>query len=251
MISIKSHAEIEKMRESAKIAALAMERMLQAAKPGVSTKKLDAIAYETITEAGAKPNFKGYHGFPYTICASLNDAVVHGFPSSRKLKEGDILSIDMGAVYHGYHSDMARTIGIGDISAEAQRLIDVTKESFFQGIAKAVRGNHIADISAGVQEYVESNGMEVIRDLIGHGIGQNLHESPDVPNFVGAKRGCVLKPGMTLAVEPMVSFTERHVKVLDDGWTSVTKDGCLAAHYENTIAITEDGGPDILTLFDQ
>ena len=250
MISIKSHAEIQKMRDSAKIAALAMERMLKAARPGISTKALDAIAYDTIIQAGAKPNFKGYHGFPYTICASVNEEVVHGFPGTRKLREGDILSIDMGAVYHGYHSDMARTIGIGEISEEAQRLIDVTKESFFQGMKNAVAGNHIADISAAIQDYVESCGMEVIRDLIGHGIGQNLHEAPDVPNFVGHKRGCILKPGMTLAVEPMVSLTEQHVRVLDDGWTAVTKDGCLAAHYENTIAITENGEPEILTLFD-
>ncbi len=250
MISIKSHAEIQKMRDSAKIAALAMERMLKAARPGISTKALDAIAYDTIIQAGAKPNFKGYHGFPYTICASVNEEVVHGFPGTRKLREGDILSIDMGAVYHGYHSDMARTIGIGEISEEAQRLIDVTKESFFQGMRNAVAGNHIADISAAIQDYVESCGMEVIRDLIGHGIGQNLHEAPDVPNFVGHKRGCILKPGMTLAVEPMVSLTEQHVRVLDDGWTAVTKDGCLAAHYENTIAITENGEPEILTLFD-
>lgn len=250
MISIKSHAEIQKMRDSAKIAALAMERMLKAARPGISTKALDAIAYDTIIQAGAKPNFKGYHGFPYTICASVNEEVVHGFPGTRKLREGDILSIDMGAVYHGYHSDMARTIGIGEISEEAQRLIDVTKQSFFQGMKNAVAGNHIADISAAIQDYVESCGMEVIRDLIGHGIGQNLHEAPDVPNFVGHKRGCILKPGMTLAVEPMVSLTEQHVRVLDDGWTAVTKDGCLAAHYENTIAITENGEPEILTLFD-
>ena len=250
MISIKSHAEIQKMRDSAKIAALAMERMLKAARPGISTKALDAIAYDTIIQAGAKPNFKGYHGFPYTICASVNEEVVHGFPGTRKLREGDILSIDMGAVYHGYHSDMARTIGIGEISEEAQRLIDVTKESFFQGMRNAVAGNHIADISAAIQDYVESCGMEVIRDLIGHGIGQNLHEAPDVPNFVGHKRGCILKPGMTLAVEPMVSLTEQHVRVLDDGWNAVTKDGCLAAHYENTIAITENGEPEILTLFD-
>ena len=250
MISIKSHAEIQKMRDSAKIAALAMERMLKAARPGISTKALDAIAYDTIIQAGAKPNFKGYHGFPHTICASVNEEVVHGFPGTRKLREGDILSIDMGAVYHGYHSDMARTIGSGEISEEAQRLIDVTKESFFQGMRNAVAGNHIADISAAIQDYVESCGMEVIRDLIGHGIGQNLHEAPDVPNFVGHKRGCILKLGMTLAVEPMVSLTEQHVRVLDDGWTAVTKDGCLAAHYENTIAITENGEPEILTLFD-
>ena len=247
MIVLKSESEIRKMKLSGDIAAKAMLEVAMAAKPGVKTIELDQIAQSVIERLGAKASFKGYGGFPGTICASVNDQVVHGIPGNRILREGDILSIDLGAIYQGYHSDMARTIPIGTISKEAQELIDVTKESFFRGIKYAVANNHIVDIGRGVQEYAEAHGMGVVRELVGHGVGQELHEAPDVPNYVVKSKGPRLRPGMTIAVEPMLNQGTPKVKFGADGWDVRTADGLLSAHYENTIAITE-GEPEILTV---
>lgn len=234
------------MLASGRISCQAMETVLNAVRPGITTRELDAIAYEVITRVGARPSFLNYNGFPGTICASVNDEVVHGIPGDRRLEEGDIISIDLGSILHGYHSDMARTVGVGQISKEHQRLIDVTRESFWRGIRQAVVGNHISDIGRGVQEYVESHGMSVVRSLVGHGIGQEMHEAPDVPNFAGKAKGPVLRRGMTIAVEPMVNLGVKEVKWSDDGWTVRTADGAYSAHYENTIAIGDEG-PEILT----
>lgn len=248
MITIKSKSEIEKMRISGKVTAGALKEIEKHIKPGVSTAYLDKIAYDYITSHGATPSFLHYNGFPGSICASPNDWVVHGIPSKDViLAEGDIISIDMGAVKDGYHSDAARTYAVGKISDEAQRLIDVTKQSFFEGIKYAVHGAKLGDVSAAIQEYVEARGYSVVRDLVGHGIGRNLHEDPSVPNFGHKGKGVRLASGMTLAIEPMVNQGEYDVLVLDDDWTVVTEDGSLSAHYENTILI----GPDkceILTL---
>lgn len=248
MITIKSKSEIEKMRVAGKITAGALKEVEKHIKPGVSTAYLDKIAYDYIISKGAKPSFLHYNGFPGSICASPNDWVVHGIPSKDViLAEGDIISIDMGAMKDGYHSDAARTYAVGKISDEAQRLIDVTKQSFFEGIKYAVHGAKLGDVSAAIQEYVEANGYSVVRDLVGHGIGRNLHEDPSVPNFGHKGKGVRLASGMTLAIEPMVNQGEYDVLVLDDDWTVVTEDGSLSAHYENTILV----GPDkceILTL---
>ncbi len=248
MITIKSAKQVEKMRASAKITKEALELLEKNIKPGVTTAQLDKIAYDFIISKGAKPNFLNYNGFPGSICASLNDEVVHGIPSKKVvLKEGDIISIDMGAVLDGWHSDAARTFGVGKISDEAQRLIDVTRESFFEGIKYLKHGAKLGDVSSAIQNYVEKNGYSVVRDLVGHGIGQSLHEDPSVPNFGTAGRGVKLAAGMTLAIEPMVNAGTHHVAVLDDDWTVVTYDGNLSAHYENTVLITKDGY-EILTL---
>ena len=247
MIILKSLDEIEKMRASGKIAVAAMEAVVAAVRPGISTKALDKIALEVITKSGAKASFKGYNGFPGAICASVNDEVVHGIPGKRRLEEGVILSIDLGAIYHGYHSAMARTVPVGKISPEAQNLIDVTRESFYRGIAQALAGNHVSDIGRAVQEYAESHGMGVVRELVGHGVGQNLHEAPDVPNYAGKSKGPRLRAGMTIAVEPMINLGTEKVTWDDDGWTVHTADGKLSAHYENTIAITE-GESELLTV---
>ena len=248
MITIKSKSEIEKMRVSGQITAGALKEIEKHIKPGVSTAYLDKIAYDYIISKGAKPSFLHYNGFPGSICASPNDWVVHGIPSKDViLAEGDIISIDMGAMKDGYHGDAARTYAVGKISDEAQRLIDVTKQSFFEGIKYAVHGAKLGDVSAAIQEYVEANGYSVVRDLVGHGIGRNLHEDPSVPNFGHKGKGVRLASGMTLAIEPMVNQGEYDVLVLDDDWTVVTEDGSLSAHYENTILV----GPDkceILTL---
>ena len=248
MITIKSAKQVEKMRASAKITKEALELLEKNIKPGVTTAQLDKIAYDFIISKGAKPNFLNYNGFPGSICASLNDEVVHGIPSKKVvLKEGDIISIDMGAVLDGWHSDAARTFGVGKISDEAQRLIDVTRESFFEGIKYLKHGAKLGDVSSAIQNYVEKNGYSVVRDLVGHGIGQSLHEDPSVPNFGTAGRGVKLAAGMTLAIEPMVNAGTHKVAVLDDDWTVVTYDGNLSAHYENTVLITKDGY-EILTL---
>lgn len=248
MITIKSAKQVEKMRASAKITKEALELLEKHIKPGVTTAQLDKIAYDFIISKGAKPNFLNYNGFPGSICASLNDEVVHGIPSKKVvLKEGDIISIDMGAVLDGWHSDAARTFGVGKISDEAQRLIDVTRESFFEGIKYLKHGAKLGDVSSAIQNYVEKNGYSVVRDLVGHGIGQSLHEDPSVPNFGSAGRGVKLAAGMTLAIEPMVNAGTHKVAVLDDDWTVVTYDGNLSAHYENTVLITKDGY-EILTL---
>ncbi len=249
MIILKSLNEIQKMRESGKIAAAAMEKVLRAVRPGITTLELDKIAMDEITRMGAKASFKGYNGFPGAICTSVNEQVVHGIPGKRRLEEGDIISIDLGAIYHGYHSDMARTVAVGKIAPEARKLIDVTKESFFRGIVHAFARNHVVDISRGVQEYAEANGMSVVRELVGHGVGQNLHEAPDIPNFVTSSKGPILRPGMTIAVEPMLNLGVPGVRWSSDGWTVSTADGRYSAHYENTLAIT-DAEPEMLTVLE-
>ncbi len=248
MITIKSASQIEKMRKSGLVTKGALELIEKAIRPGISTKELDKIAYDYIISKGAKPNFLNYNGFPGTICASVNDEVVHGIPSRRAvLHEGDIISIDMGAILDGWHSDAARTFGVGKISDEAQKLIDVTRESFFEGLKYVKHGAKLGDVSSAIQTYAESYGFGVVRDLVGHGVGQNLHEDPSVPNFGRAGHGVKLSAGMTIAIEPMITAGDWIVEVLDDDWTVVTADGSLAAHYENTIAITKTGC-EILTL---
>ena len=248
MITIKSKSEIDKMRAAGKITGDALRLIEKHIRPGVSTLELDKIAYEFIKKQGATPSFLNYNGFPGSICASPNSWVVHGIPNKNIiLKEGDIISIDMGACKDGYHGDAARTFAVGKISDEAQRLIDVTKQSFFEGIKYAVHGNKIGDVSAAIQEYVEKHGYSVVRDLVGHGIGRNLHEDPSVPNFGRYGKGAKLAQGMTIAVEPMVNEGAYDVVVLDDDWTVETEDGSLSARYENTILITK-GECEILTL---
>lgn len=234
------------MAEAGKIVHEAHQLIADAIKPGVTTKELDTLAAKFITSNKAIPSFKGYGGYPATICASVNDQVVHGIPGTRELQDGDIVSIDIGAEYKGYHGDAARTHAVGTISQEAQRLIDVTKESFFCGIEYAVEGNRLQDISHAIQKFAEENGFSVVRDLVGHGIGRELHEDPSVPNFGLPHRGVRLHAGMALAIEPMINEGKYHVKTLKDGWTVVTRDGSLSAHYENTIVITKDQ-PVILT----
>lgn len=248
MITIKSAKQIEKMRKACNITKEALELIEKSIKPGISTKQLDKIAYDFIKSQGGVPNFLNYNGFPGSICASVNDEVVHGIPDKQRiLKEGDIISVDMGTMLDGWHSDAARTFAVGKISTEAQRLIDVTKQSFFEGIKHIKHGARLGDISAAIQEYVEKNGYSVVRDLVGHGIGQNLHEDPNVPNFGHYGKGVKLAAGMTLAIEPMVNEGEYEVEVLDNDWTVVTADGSLSAHYENTVLITKDGY-EILTM---
>ena len=248
MITIKSAKQIEKMRKACKITKEALDLIEKNVKPGISTKQLDKIAFDFIKSQGGKPNFLNYNGFPGSICASVNDEVVHGIPSKDViLKEGDIISVDMGTLLDGWHSDAARTFAVGKISDEAQRLIDVTKQSFFEGIKHIKHGAKLGDVSAAIQEYVEENGYSVVRDLVGHGIGQSLHEDPSVPNFGHYGKGIRLAAGMTLAIEPMVNEGDYKVAVLDDDWTVVTADGHLSAHYENTVLVTEDGC-EILTL---
>ena len=248
MITIKSKSEIEKMRIAGKITGDALKLIEKHIKPGVSTLELDKIAFDFIKKQGATPSFLNYNGFPGSICASPNSQVVHGIPSKNVvLKEGDIISIDMGAYIGGYHSDAARTFPVGKISPEAQRLIDVTRESFFEGIKYATHGAKLGDVSAAIQEYVEKNGYSVVRDLVGHGIGKNLHEDPSVPNYGTKGKGVRLAQGMVLAIEPMVNEGRYDVVVLDDDWTCETEDGSLSAHYENTVVITK-GECEILTL---
>ena len=248
MISIKSAKQIQKMRQSCKLTKELFLILEDKICPGVTTMELDTIAYNFYTKHGATPNFLNYNGFPGTICASVNDEVVHGIPSRhRVLRDGDIVSIDMGCILDGWHSDAARTFAVGKISDEAQRLIDVTRESFFKGIEVVKHGVKLGDVSSTIQDYVESNGFGVVRDLVGHGVGRALHEEPEVPNFGRAGRGIRLAAGMTLAIEPMVTAGDYHVNVLDDDWTVVTHDGSLAAHYENTVVVTREGA-EILTL---
>lgn len=247
-ISIKSAREIELMREAGRILAKVHEEMAAALKPGMSTMDVDRLGEKLIRGYGCIPSFKNYNGFPGSICVSVNDEVVHGIPSkSRILHDGDIVSLDAGVIYQGYHSDAARTHAIGTIDAAAQKLIDVTKQSFFEGIKYAKAGNHLNDVSSAIQAYAESFGYGVVRDLVGHGIGQNLHEEPEVPNFSQRRKGVKLVPGMTLAIEPMINAGRADVAWLSDDWTVVTDDGTLSAHYENTILIT-DGEPEILSL---
>lgn len=247
-VTIKSSREIALMREAGKILARTHEELEKFLKPGISTLEIDRRGEELIRSFGCIPSFKNYNGYPASICVSVNDEVVHGIPvKERILKDGDIVSLDAGVIYQGYHSDAARTHGIGTISADAGKLIEVTKQSFFEGIKYAKPGNHLNDISAAVQAYAESFGYGVVRDLVGHGIGSHLHEDPEVPNFSRKRKGILLQPGMTLAVEPMINAGGFDVVWMDDDWTVVTRDGSLSAHYENTILITEDG-PEILSL---
>lgn len=247
-ITIKSRSEIEKMREAGRLLALVHEELAKHVKPGISTKELDKIGEDMIRSFGCIPSFLNYNGFPASICISVNDRVVHGIPSKREiLREGDIVSLDAGLIYQGYHSDAARTVGVGEISPEAQRLIDVTKQSFFEGMKYAREGCHLHDISGAIEDHVVAHGYSCVRDLVGHGIGTHLHEDPQIPNFHQRRRGVLLKSGMTLAIEPMVNEGRYDVCVLEDDWTVVTEDGGLSAHYENTVLIT-DGEPEILTL---
>lgn len=248
-VTIKSQREIELMREAGKILADVHNQLGELIAPGITALDIDRKGEELIRKAGCIPSFKGYEGYPASICVSINDEVVHGIPSKkRRLFEGDIVSLDAGVIYQGYQSDAARTHAVGKISEENQKLIDVTKESFFRGIEFARAGNHLYQISAAIQNYVEENGFSVVRDLVGHGIGKNLHEDPQIPNYkpkVG--RGTKLCAGMTLAIEPMVNMGEYDVWILEDDWTVVTRDGSNSAHYENTVLIT-DGEPEILSL---
>jgi methionyl aminopeptidase len=242
MITLKSGEEIIRMRDAGRIAAIAREIGGEYVKEGVSTAQIDREIKKCILSHGAKPSFLGYGGFPASACISVNEEIIHGIPSSGKiLKNGDIVKIDVGAYYKGYHGDCAATFAVGQISEEAQRLIDVTKQSFFEGIAVIGEGKRIGDIGHAIQSYVEKNGFSVVREYIGHGIGKNLHEDPEVPNYGAPGRGQRLRPGMTIAIEPMVNVGDWHVRVLNDRWTVVTVDGKLSAHYENTVAITENG----------
>ncbi|MBC2579635.1 type I methionyl aminopeptidase [Clostridium sp. DJ247] len=248
MIIIKTDMEIEYMRRAGKVVGNTLLKIEEAIRPGITTKELDIIAEEYILKHGAKPSFKGYHGFPASICASVNKEVVHGIPSKQTvLQEGDIISIDCGAVLDGYQGDAARTFTVGKVSEEALKLIQVTKESFFKGVEKASVGNRLTDISAAIQNYVEGFGYSVVRDYVGHGIGKDMHEDPEVPNFGRPGRGPKLSKGIVLAIEPMVNIGDYQVRVEPNKWTVVTEDESLSAHYENTVAIL-DNGPEILTL---
>ena len=247
-VTIKSAREIERMRVAGKILASVHEELGKALKPGMSTLDIDRLGEELIRSHGCVPSFKNYNGYPASICVSVNDEIVHGIPNSHRIiHEGDIVSLDAGVIYEGYHSDAARTHAVGVIDPKAQKLIDVTRESFFEGIRQAKAGNYLNDISSAIQAYAESFGYGVVRDLVGHGIGSHLHEDPEVPNFARKKKGIRLQAGMTLAVEPMINAGTWQVSWMSDGWTVVTKDPSLSAHYENTILIT-DGEPEILSL---
>ncbi len=241
MIKLKTEPEIAMMRASGEVASRAMLAVAEKIKPGVTTAELDKVAYHIITRNGAVPSFKGYRGFPGSICASVNEEVVHGIPGARRLNDGDIISIDMGAVLNGYHSDMARTFAVGQVSAEKQRLMDVTQSSFFEGLKGFEEGNRLMEISRRIQNAAESAGYSVVRDLVGHGIGQDLHESPDVPNFVLKGPNPRLNAGIVLAIEPMINAGTADVEWCEDGWTVVTADGKPSAHYENTVALTTNG----------
>ncbi len=247
-VSIKNAKEIELMRHAGKLLEQVHNELGKMIRPGISTLDIDRAGEKMIRELGCIPNFKNYNGYPASICTSVNDEVVHGIPNKRRiLHEGDIISLDAGLIYNGYHSDAARTYAVGTISPEAQKLMDVTKESFFEGIKYAKAGHHLHEISAAIGNYCESRGYGVVRDLVGHGIGTHLHEDPQIPNFACKSRGVRLQPGMTLAIEPMITTGTWEVAWLDDDWTVVTEDGSLAAHYENTVLIT-DGEPELLTL---
>ena len=248
MIVLKTARELALMEEACRISAGALKAAGEAVKPGVTTEEIDRIAEAYIRSHGAEPNFKGYNGYPATACISINNEVIHGIPSKKRvINEGDIVSIDLGAKYEGYHGDNAATFAAGEISEAAKKLLEVTEQSLYRGIAAAIAGNRIGDISNAVQSFVEANGYSVVRDYVGHGIGTSLHEAPEVPNYGRAKHGIRLVPGMTLAIEPMVNEGAFGVDVLPDGWTVLTKDGSLSAHFEHTVAITADG-PKILTV---
>ena len=249
MITIKSPREIEIMRRSGKITSSVLAMLLRTARAGMTLREIDRLAEEGIRERGGVPTFKGYHGYPSSICASINEVVVHGIPGDQILRDGDILSIDIGTTFEKYVSDTAATVAIGNVSLEAQRLLRVTQESLMLGIAQMQRGNRLSDIGHAVQKHAEKHGYGVVRALVGHGIGTRMHEEPQVPNWGEAGRGLQLKTGLVLAVEPMITEGTYDVETLTDGWTVVTADGKLAAHFEHTIALTDDG-PRILTLRD-
>ncbi len=247
-INIKTEREIRLMRESCRRLADVFQNLEEAVRPGISTMEINILGDQLIRKHGCIPNFLHYHGYPASICVSVNDEVVHGVPRKKRiLQEGDIVSLDAGLIYQGYHSDMARTFGVGRISPEAQQLIDATKQSFFEGIKKAKAGNHLHEISNAVAAYIAPFGYGIVRDLVGHGIGTHLHEDPQIPNFAQTRRGPRLRAGMTICVEPMINMGAAEVEWLDDDWTVVTEDGSWSAHYENPILIT-DGEPEILTL---
>ncbi len=247
-ISIKSEREIQLMRESCKFLAKVHEEMAKIIRPGISTYDIDKLGDQLIRGFGCTPNFLNYNGFPASICVSVNEEVVHGIPSKHRiLQEGDIVSLDCGLIYKGYHSDAARTYAVGEVSAEVQQLMDVTKQAFFEGIKYARAGNHLFDISNAIDDYVSGFGYGIVRELVGHGIGTALHEDPQIPNFKQNRRGPKLAAGMTLAIEPMINMGRADVEWLDDDWTVVAEDGLPSAHYENTILITE-GEPEILTI---
>ena len=247
-ITIKSPREIELMREAGRLLSLVHDELADMIRPGISTKEIDRVCEEIIRSYGCTPNFLHYQGYPASVCVSVNEEVVHGIPrESRVIKEGDIVSLDMGLIYKGYHSDAARTHAVGQISAEAQKLIEVTRQSFYEGIKMARAGMHLHDISNAIAAYVTRYGYGIVKALVGHGIGTKLHEDPQIPNFAQLRRGPKLRPGMTLAIEPMINMGTGDVEWLDDDWTVVSADHSLSAHYENTILITE-GEPEILTL---
>lgn len=247
-VTIKSTKEIELMREAGKILAEVHDKLAEIVLPGITTIDINKKADELIRSFHCIPSFLNYNGYPASVCVSVNDEVVHGIPSKKRIiLEGDIVSIDAGVIYQGYHSDAARTIPVGNISEEAKKLIEVTKQSFFEGIKYAKEGYHLHDISAAIEEYVVAHGFSCVRDLVGHGIGTQLHEEPQIPNFKQKRRGIKLQAGMTLAIEPMVNIGRYDVCWLDDDWTVVTEDGTLSAHYENTILITT-GDPEVLSL---
>ena len=247
MISIKTERELEVMRKACKITAAARALAGEMVRPGVTTGEIDKAVHDFIVSQGAKPSFLHYQGYPGSACISVNEVVIHGIPGNRVLKDGDIVSVDVGACWQGFHGDCAATFACGTISQEAQRLIDVTKQSFFEGIRFARQGYRVSDISHAVQSYVEANGFSVVRAFVGHGVGEHLHEEPSVPNYGAPGKGPRLVKNMTIAVEPMVNMGSYEVRVLRDGWTTVTADGKLAAHYENSILIT-DGEAEILTV---
>ena len=248
-IAIKTEREILLMRESCRLLADVFQNLERAIRPGISTMEINILGDQLIRGHGCIPNFFHYNGYPASICVSVNDEVVHGIPRKNHiLREGDIVSLDAGLIYKGYHSDMARTFGVGQISAEAQRLIDATRQSFFEGIKMARAGNHLHEISNAIDAYIKPFGYGIVRDLVGHGIGTQLHEEPQIPNFAQFKRGPKLRAGMTVCIEPMINMGRADVEWLDDDWTVVTEDGSWSAHYENTILITE-GDPEILTLY--
>lgn len=250
MIVLKTKRELDLMREACRISANALKEAGRSVEPGVSTKEIDDIVRKYIQKQGATPSFLGYGGFPASACISVNDVVIHGIPSKKQiLKKGDIVSIDIGAFIGGYHGDNAYTFACGDISKEAQALLDATKESLYEGIKAAIAGNRIGDIGNAVQTYAEARNYSVVRDFVGHGVGAKLHEDPSVPNYGTPGRGVRLLPGMTIAIEPMITAGKYDVRVLDDDWTTVTVDGSLAAHFEHSVAITPDG-PVIMTIPD-
>lgn len=247
MIILKTPAEIEVMAQASRVVAEALDIVRKAVQPGITTEELDSIAEQEIRVRGALPAFKGYRNYPRTLCASVNDQVVHGIPSKRKLKEGDIIGLDLGAIVRGFYGDSAVTVAVGSVSDATEKLVQVTKEALHLGITQAIVGNRLSDVSYAVQQHVESAGFSVVTEFVGHGIGRQLHEEPQVPNYGKPGQGPRLQPGMVLAIEPMVNMGRSAVRILDDRWTAVTVDGSLSAHFEHTIAIQPTGGPRILS----